>query len=123
MTEVQNLLDLGEQLHDPASFVGQLEERVVRLPCRDDGQKSLLTEFVDLLPGVGVPCDVGVDLGLLAEGVLPDVQQYVEPLNPGPLFLLQVSVGFTFSHVRADVPVRPTFKPLEQFVFGAFSSS
>ena len=32
-------------------------------------------------------------------------------------------MGFTFSHVRADVPVRPTFKPLEQFVFSVFSSA
>ena len=34
-------------------------------------------ESVDLLSRVGVPCDVGVDLGLLAEGMFTDVQQDV----------------------------------------------
>ena len=42
------------------------------------------------------------------------------PLTPGRSFSLQVYVGLTFPHVRADVPVRMTFLPLLPFGFQCF---
>ena len=42
------------------------------------------------------------------------------PLTPGRSFAVQVYVGLTFPHVRADVPVRMTFLPLLPFGFQCF---
>ena len=39
------------------------------------------------------------------------------PLTPGRSFAVQVYVGLTFPHVRADVPVRMTFLPLFRLCF------
>ena len=73
----EHCFDLGEQLDDPATLCGEVHDHTVGLAGRRHAEESLRTEPVDLLPGVGVPRDVLVDLGFVAARMLANEEQDV----------------------------------------------
>jgi len=76
-TVPEGLLCFQQKADDPPTLLGERQHASVPFSSWLHDQKALVTEHVDLLPGVGVAGDVPVDVRSEAHRMIVYIEQYV----------------------------------------------